>query len=98
MAGTTQHLLGLVQGHTPRRFGGDALLFLATEGRPELLSLDAARGIWEPWIAGEVTGVEVDTDHDGLLRAASAAAIGRAVTERLGGADHDDQTNPTSER
>jgi len=73
----------LERQHTPRRFGGDALLFLATEGGLAQMSLDAKRTTWEQYVAGRVDGIEVPADHIGLLWAESAAVIGRAVTERL---------------
>jgi thioesterase domain-containing protein len=83
MEQTKQHMIRLERRHTPRRFGGDALLFLATEGGLAQMSLDAKRTTWEQYIAGRVDGIEVAADHIGLLWAESAAVIGGAVAERL---------------
>ncbi|MER7923550.1 amino acid adenylation domain-containing protein [Streptomyces sp. NPDC096057] len=83
MERTKQHMIGLERRHTPRRFGGDALLFLATEGGLAQMSLDEKRTTWARYIAGRVDGIEVPADHIGLLWAESAGVIGRAVTERL---------------
>ncbi|MBZ9641714.1 thioesterase domain-containing protein, partial [Streptomyces sp. PSKA30] len=83
MEETKQHMIRLAQGHTPRRFGGGALLFLATEGGLAHMSLAAARTTWERYIADRIEGFEIAADHVGMLRGAHAAAIGRAVAERL---------------
>ncbi|MFI5887791.1 amino acid adenylation domain-containing protein, partial [Streptomyces sp. NPDC051554] len=83
MEETKQHMIRLAQGHTPRRFGGGALLFLATEGGLAHMSLTAARTTWEQYIAGRIEGFEIAADHVGMLRGEHAAAIGRAVAEQL---------------
>ncbi|WP_329352334.1 amino acid adenylation domain-containing protein [Streptomyces sp. NBC_01261] len=83
MERTKQHMIRLERRHTPRRFAGDALLFLATEGGLAQMSLDAKRTTWEQYIAGRIDGIEVPADHIGLLWAESAGVIGRAVAERL---------------
>ncbi|MFE5922361.1 amino acid adenylation domain-containing protein [Streptomyces sp. NPDC056468] len=83
MEETKQHMIRLAQGYTPRRFGGGALLFLATEGGLAHMSLAAARTTWERYIADRIEGFEIAADHVGMLRGAHAAAIGRAVVERL---------------
>ncbi|WP_302832566.1 non-ribosomal peptide synthetase [Streptomyces sp. GbtcB6] len=80
---TKQHMIRLAQEHTPRRFGGGALLFLATEGGLAHMSLAAARTTWERYIADRIEGFEIAADHVGMLRGEHAAAIGRTVTERL---------------
>ncbi|MFD7132159.1 amino acid adenylation domain-containing protein [Streptomyces sp. NPDC059894] len=83
MEQTKQHMIRLERNHTPRRFGGDVLLVLATEGGLAQTSIDEKRTTWEQYVAGRVEGIEVPADHIGLLWAESAEAIGRAVTERL---------------
>ncbi|MFI7498083.1 non-ribosomal peptide synthase/polyketide synthase [Streptomyces sp. NPDC049687] len=107
MAETMGHLAGLAEGHTPRRFGGDALLFLAAEDRAVRLSPAAARAIWAPYVASGVEVHEVAADHDGMLRPASAAIVGQVVAQRLTApgpatpaesAGSADQPNSTSER
>ncbi|MGW6739455.1 amino acid adenylation domain-containing protein [Streptomyces sp. NPDC055025] len=101
MERTKQHMIGLERRHTPRRFGGDALLFLATEGGLAQMSLDEKRTTWARHIAGRVDGIEIPADHIGLLWAESAAVIGRAVAERLveqQSASDTSDTSDTSER
>lgn len=98
MERTKQHMIGLERRHTPRRFGGDALLFLATEGGLAQMSLDEKRTTWARYIAGRVDGIEVPADHIGLLWAESAGVIGRAVTERLVEQRSTSDTSDTSER
>ncbi|MCX4238917.1 non-ribosomal peptide synthetase [Streptomyces ortus] len=98
MERTKQHMIGLERRHTPRRFGGDALLFLATEGGLAQMSLDEKRTTWEQYIAGRVDGIEVPADHIGLLWAESAAVIGRAVAGRLVEQQSASDTSDTSER
>ncbi|MFI1416126.1 amino acid adenylation domain-containing protein [Streptomyces sp. NPDC020707] len=98
MERTKQHMIGLERRHTPRRFGGDALLFLATEGGLAQMSLDEKRTTWEQYVAGRVDGIEVPADHIGLLWAESAAVIGRAVAGRLVEQQSASDTSDTSER
>jgi thioesterase domain-containing protein len=94
---TKEHMIRLAQSHTPRRFGGGALLFLATEGDLAQVSLAAARSTWEQYIAEPIEGFEIAADHVGMLRGTHAETIGREVARRLvTGPTSDDK--PVSER
>ncbi|MEU9246399.1 amino acid adenylation domain-containing protein [Streptomyces sp. NPDC048385] len=101
MEETKQHMIRLAQEHTPRRFGGGALLFLATEGGLAHMSLAAARTTWERYIDDRIEAFEIAADHVGMLRGEHAAAIGRTVAERLVTAEPepaDGTPRPTPER
>ncbi|MBE8477047.1 non-ribosomal peptide synthetase, partial [Streptomyces justiciae] len=95
---TKEHMIRLAQGHTPRRFGGGALLFLATEGDLAQLSLAAARSTWEQYIAEPIEGFEIAADHVGMLRGTHAETIGREVARRLVAPESTSDHKPVSER
>ncbi|MEO3755175.1 amino acid adenylation domain-containing protein [Streptomyces sp. B6B3] len=79
----TRHTARLLRRHTPRRFHGGLLLFLATEDRPAELPLARARTLWSPFVAGDIETHEVAVDHAGMLHPDPVARIGRLVTRRL---------------
>ncbi|NUO42223.1 MAG: non-ribosomal peptide synthetase, partial [Streptomyces sp.] len=95
---TKEHMIRLAQSHTPRRFGGGALLFLATEGDLAQMSLAAARTTWEQYIAAPIEGFEIAADHVGMLRGTHAEAIGREVARRLVTPAPTSDHKPVSER
>jgi thioesterase domain-containing protein len=95
---TKKHMIRLAQSHTPRRFGGGAVLFLATEGDLAQLSLAAARSTWEQYIAEPIEGVEIAADHVGMLRGTHAETIGREVARRLVAPEPTSDHKPVSER
>ncbi|MFF5106784.1 amino acid adenylation domain-containing protein [Streptomyces sp. NPDC000134] len=78
-----RHAARLARQHSPDRFRGDAVLFLATENRPADLPLPLARTSWAPFVTGEIETYELATDHDGLLQAAHLPHVGRVITEKL---------------
>ncbi|MFJ2770399.1 amino acid adenylation domain-containing protein [Streptomyces sp. NPDC087300] len=69
--------------HTPPRYGGDLLLFIATGDRPAELPTDAAAATWVPYIGGAVETHDVDAGHYDLFQPAAAAHIGRVVADKL---------------
>ncbi|MFJ8795270.1 amino acid adenylation domain-containing protein [Streptomyces sp. NPDC102462] len=69
--------------HTPRPFGGDLLLFVATEDRPaDLPVADAVTG-WRPFVGGEIEAHEIAVNHYDMLQPGPLAQIMRIVTEKL---------------
>ncbi|CAM5624524.1 Non-ribosomal peptide synthetase OS=Streptomyces alboniger OX=132473 GN=CP975_32040 PE=4 SV=1 [Streptomyces alboniger] len=73
--------------HTPPRFGGDLLLFVATGDRPAELPVSGAAATWQPYIAGAVETHEVDAGHYELFQPAAIAHIGRVVARKLRATD-----------
>ncbi|MEO3972426.1 amino acid adenylation domain-containing protein [Streptomyces sp. CAU 1734] len=70
-------------GHTPRRFGGDVLLFIAAHDRPDELPAPAARASWEPFTGGTIEAHEIQVDHYRMLHPGHLPPVGRVLTERL---------------
>ena len=69
--------------HVPRRFQGDALLFVATDARLAQLTPQYAVASWEPFIAGTIAPHQVSTNHYHMLQPATLSIVGRVLTERL---------------
>ncbi|MFH9425587.1 amino acid adenylation domain-containing protein [Streptomyces sp. NPDC017529] len=69
--------------HTPPRYRGDLLLFIAAEEeRAERPGPDAAAS-WQPYVQGSVEAYEVPARHHELLQGAPLAYIGRVLAEKL---------------
>ncbi|NJQ03749.1 condensation domain-containing protein, partial [Streptomyces zingiberis] len=81
-----RNMSGFAPGHSPRPFGGDLLLFVATGGRTAAAA-DTAPGEvgerWRPYIRGGIETHEVPAGHYEMLRPEHAAEIGRVVAARL---------------
>jgi thioesterase domain-containing protein len=65
---------------TPGRLRGDVLLVVA--GRTWDHDRDPA-AVWQPYVDGVVRAVEVDSDHDRLVRPGAAAQYGPELADRL---------------
>ncbi|UXY31771.1 non-ribosomal peptide synthetase [Streptomyces sp. HUAS TT20] len=78
-----RNAVGISRNHTPPRFGGDVLLFVATEDRPEDLPVAEAVDSWRPYTAGDVVAHEIAAAHNDMLQSAHLADIGRVITETL---------------
>ncbi|AZQ32330.1 non-ribosomal peptide synthetase [Streptomyces cyaneochromogenes] len=70
-------------GHTPRRFGGDVLLFIAAHDRPEELPVPEARASWAPYTGGAVEAHEIPIDHYRMLHPGNLPPVGRVLTRKL---------------
>ncbi|GAA4072014.1 amino acid adenylation domain-containing protein [Streptomyces shaanxiensis] len=70
-------------GHTPRRFGGDVLLFIAAHDRPEELPATEARASWAPYTGGAVEAHEIPIDHYRMLHPGNLPPVGRVLTQKL---------------
>lgn len=70
-------------GHTPRRFGGDVLLFIAAHDRPEELPAAEARVGWDDFTGGTVESHEIPVDHYRMLHPGNLPPVGRVLTEKL---------------
>ncbi|WP_274567611.1 non-ribosomal peptide synthase/polyketide synthase [Streptomyces spiramyceticus] len=76
--------LRLLQRFTPGFVEGDILLFVATLGRPELMSAEAAPESWRPYVKGDVETHSIECDHRQLVKAEPLVEIARVVLEKLG--------------
>ncbi|QES45327.1 hypothetical protein DEJ49_33875 [Streptomyces venezuelae] len=73
----------LTPRHTPRRFGGDLLLFVATEDRPADMTAAAAGETWRPYIAGDIESHDIAASHYTMLQPAPSARIGGVIADKL---------------
>ncbi|MEU5772166.1 amino acid adenylation domain-containing protein [Streptomyces venezuelae] len=73
----------LTPRHTPRRFGGDLLLFVATEDRPADTTAALSGQSWRPYIAGDIESHDIAASHYTMLQPAPSARIGGIVAEKL---------------
>ncbi|MDF8264580.1 amino acid adenylation domain-containing protein [Luteipulveratus flavus] len=81
-----QHTL-LAGRHRPRAHRGDAVLYGAMRGTgddPHAV-LTARLDSWRPYVAGELTAVPVDADHDGMMNPIAAQQITAHLRDRLTG-------------
>ncbi|GAA4790334.1 amino acid adenylation domain-containing protein [Streptomyces ziwulingensis] len=83
-------------GHEPRRFGGDLLLFIAADDRPDELPADLARASWEPLTGGTVEAHEIPVDHYRMLHPGHLAPVGRVLTEKLTASPTERIAHPTA--
>ncbi|WP_223778405.1 non-ribosomal peptide synthetase [Streptomyces sp. 135] len=77
----------LTPHHTPRRFHGDLLLFVAAEDRPAELTASAARESWQPYVAGDVESHEIAASHYTMLQPVPSSDIGSILAAKLLAAD-----------
>jgi amino acid adenylation domain-containing protein/non-ribosomal peptide synthase protein (TIGR01720 family) len=70
----------LAAEHTPGSYRGDALLFVATEGKPAGAPTEAA---WRPHISGLIAAHPVAARHDDLTDPGPIADIGEVLARRL---------------
>ncbi|MFH8491098.1 amino acid adenylation domain-containing protein [Streptomyces longisporoflavus] len=77
------NIVGLIRDHTPRRFGGDLLVFVATERRTEKLLATEAIASWRPYVAGNIETHEVTSSHEDMLESAHRSGIGRVLTAKI---------------
>ncbi|MEU7575985.1 amino acid adenylation domain-containing protein [Streptomyces sp. NPDC041068] len=81
--------------HTPRRLGGDLLLFIAAQERPEGLPVSVARESWKPFVAGNVEAHEIAATHFTMLQPAPSSDIARVLSAKLLAADEPGDTGDT---
>jgi thioesterase domain-containing protein/aryl carrier-like protein len=72
----------LMSAFTPASFGGDLLLFVAAEGRPDFSPAEQAPEVWRPYVGGTVESHPLDTDHHRIMDAGPLARIARVLTEK----------------
>ncbi|MEU7227283.1 amino acid adenylation domain-containing protein [Streptomyces chrestomyceticus] len=82
----------LSYGYTPKRFGGDLVVFVATVNRPENSQAWDAVASWRTFVAGDIDTHDIAVDHNDMLQPAPLAQIGRVVAEKL------QAVRPTGER
>ncbi|SDP68407.1 AMP-binding enzyme [Streptomyces sp. cf386] len=78
-----RNMAGFTPDHTPRTFGGDLLLFVATEDRPADLPVTEATAAWRPYVGGRIESHEIAVSHYDMLQPGPLAQIMRRVTEKL---------------
>ncbi|MGW0537132.1 amino acid adenylation domain-containing protein [Streptomyces sp. NPDC003032] len=79
--------------HTPRRFRGDLLLFIAAEDRSAERPASAARESWEPFVEGDVESHEIAASHFTMLQPVPSSHIGDIVSAKLRADDTDGERN-----
>ncbi|MPZ86334.1 MAG: amino acid adenylation domain-containing protein [Actinophytocola sp.] len=67
-------------GHTPGRFDGDAVLFVATEGKD---ADSPTPPLWRSHITGHVAIHEIACEHNQMATPTALAEVGRVLTEHL---------------
>jgi thioesterase domain-containing protein len=68
----------LMTRFSPRRFHGDVLLFVATQGETK-----PPHDIWSPYIGGRIKVHPIDCTHDTMMNPLPAAKIGRILATEL---------------
>ncbi|MFD7663919.1 amino acid adenylation domain-containing protein [Streptomyces sp. NPDC059788] len=85
----------LSYGYSPRRFGGDLVVFVATVDRPAKSQAWDATGSWRPFVAGRIETHDIAVDHNNMLQPAPLAQIGRIVAEKLRAVRPTGERNPS---
>ncbi|OKI00759.1 non-ribosomal peptide synthetase [Streptomyces sp. CB02923] len=85
----------LSYGYTPKRFGGDLVVFVATADRPANSQAWDAVGGWRPFVAGDIEPHDIAIDHNNMLQPAPLAQIGRIVAEKLRAMRPTGERNPS---
>ncbi|WP_167355675.1 amino acid adenylation domain-containing protein [Streptomyces atriruber] len=73
----------LTPRHTPRRFDGDLLLFVAAEDRPADTPAAVSGESWRPYVTGDIESHEIAASHYTMLQPAPSARIGGVIADRL---------------
>ncbi|MBW5420316.1 amino acid adenylation domain-containing protein, partial [Streptomyces sp. BG9H] len=73
----------LTPHHTPRRFQGDLLLFIAADDRPAELTASVARESWQPFVTGDVESHEIAASHYTMLQPVPSSDIGGILAAKL---------------
>ncbi|MEV7194404.1 amino acid adenylation domain-containing protein [Streptomyces sp. NPDC093510] len=73
----------LTPHHTPRRFQGDLLLFVAADDRPADSPAAVSGESWRPYIAGDIESHDIAASHYTMLQPAPSARIGGVVADKL---------------
>jgi thioesterase domain-containing protein len=81
MTDVVLHNSALLGAHVPRRYRGDAVLFVAEESWDHRRSPADA---WQPHIAGRLTTHRISVHHDRLTSPAALAVIGPILAALLG--------------
>ena len=78
----------LMRKFSPRRYRGDVLLFVATEGeaKPPVET-------WRPYVDGEIKVHRIDCTHEAMMEPRSVAKIGKVLTREF----EDQRTQPLAD-
>jgi thioesterase domain-containing protein/aryl carrier-like protein len=83
-----QKNVNLMRNHDFRRFDGDALVFVATEGKPitvaEQGSGDFAAELWKPYVSGEISEIHIPCTHTDMLTPDLLAQVWTGISSWLG--------------
>jgi thioesterase domain-containing protein len=79
----------LMADHNFRRFDGDALVFVATEGKRNINVSDQGRGSmpagrWKPYVSGEITEIHLPCTHLDIIRPDMLAQVWAGISSSLG--------------
>jgi amino acid adenylation domain-containing protein len=66
-----------------RRFAGDVLLFVSTQGRPAALPAAVAPSMWSGFVDGVVERHDIDARHESMTEAEPLAQIGQVISAKL---------------
>ena len=85
VSAVTLNNLSLARKHVPRQIDANVLFFRAAQRETVDLSaqLHDRPEAWRPYVDGRLDVHDIDCHHQNMLDAASAAEIGRVVTQRL---------------
>ncbi|MFL1598115.1 amino acid adenylation domain-containing protein [Gordonia amicalis] len=71
--------------HRPRPYDGDAMLVVATDGEED--STDEAPNRWAHYLRGDITRIDIDTDHLGIVGSQALAEFGPRIDAALNDAE-----------
>ncbi|MGH3190637.1 MAG: amino acid adenylation domain-containing protein, partial [Streptosporangiaceae bacterium] len=77
---TCRNNVRIMKDFKPARFAGDLLFFTAALNQP---GLPSAMEAWRPYVWGQIENHHVNCEHHDMMRAQSAADIGRALHAKL---------------
>jgi nonribosomal peptide synthetase DhbF len=77
--GSFENSTRLMKRFSPRRYRGDLLLFVATEGDPK----PHPREAWRPYVDGQIKVHRIDCTHETMLEPRAVAKIGNVLAAEL---------------
>ncbi|MEO9330497.1 amino acid adenylation domain-containing protein [Gordonia aurantiaca] len=83
MAGSAERTVA----HRPRRYDGDLTLVVATGDLGDGETGETIGARWEPYVGGEISRIDLDTDHLGIVGGDALGVIGPRIDEALKRAD-----------
>ncbi|WP_074849938.1 non-ribosomal peptide synthetase [Gordonia westfalica] len=72
--------------HRPRRYDGDTMLIVAADSEADG-PVDVAPDRWAPYLGGDITRIDVDTDHLGIVGSEALSEFGPRIDAALSDAE-----------